>query len=212
MAEAVEAVWGPCEGLVITRYGYGRPCQGIKIVEAAHPVPDAAGEQAAQRILALTEGLTADDLVLCLMSGGASALLTLPAIGLSLADKQRINQELLRCGAHIGGIGRFTDVAGAWRGAAVNLMQQARPRTILQYAISAGAQAKNLLQQLDAFADGARMRKGSEILVTRIKGSAMHGKARKLMPAQHQIGVGLVVTKLNVVAGPERLDQIVFKQ
>jgi len=112
MAQAIEALWpldAPLSGLVVTRYGHIPPrpagvAQRIEVLEAAHPVPDAAGEQAAQRILALTEGLTADDLVLCLMSGGASALLTLPALGLSLADKQRINKELLRCGAHIGEI------------------------------------------------------------------------------------------------------------
>lgn len=110
MAHAVEALWpkeAPLSGLVVTRYGHTPPrpvglAQRIEVVEASHPVPDAAGEQAAQRILALTQGLTADDLVLCLMSGGASALLTLPAAGLTLADKQRINQDLLRCGAHIG--------------------------------------------------------------------------------------------------------------
>ena len=110
MAQAVEALWpqdAPLTGLVVTRYGHTPPrpaalAQRIEVLEASHPVPDAAGEHAAQRILALTQGLTADDLVLCLMSGGASALLTLPAEGLTLADKQRISQDLLRCGAHIG--------------------------------------------------------------------------------------------------------------
>ena len=110
MAQAVEALWpqdAPLTGLVVTRYGHTPPrpaalAQRIEVLQASHPVPDAAGEHAAQRILALTQGLTADDLVLCLMSGGASALLTLPAQGLTLADKQRINQDLLRCGAHIG--------------------------------------------------------------------------------------------------------------
>ena len=71
------------------------------MVEAAHPVPDAAGLAAAQRMLALTQGLTPADLVLCLISGGGSALLTLPADGLTLADKQRINRELLNSGANI---------------------------------------------------------------------------------------------------------------
>jgi glycerate 2-kinase len=110
MAQAVEALWpadAPLSGLVVTRYGHTPPrpaglAARIEVVEAAHPVPDAAGLEAAQRILALTQGLTADDLVLCLISGGGSALLTLPAQGLSLQDKQRINQQLLESGAHIG--------------------------------------------------------------------------------------------------------------
>ena len=110
MAHAVEALWpadAPLSGLVVTRYGHIPPrpaglVQRIEVVEAAHPVPDAAGMDAAQRILALTHGLSADDLVLCLISGGGSALLTLPADGLSLQDKQRINQQLLDSGAHIG--------------------------------------------------------------------------------------------------------------
>ncbi len=109
MAHAVEALWpaqAPLSGLVVTRYGHTPPRpQGlaprIEIVEASHPVPDAAGLQAAQRILALVQGLTADDLVLCLISGGGSALLTLPAEGLGLEDKQRINRELLHSGANI---------------------------------------------------------------------------------------------------------------
>lgn len=110
MAQAVEALWpadAPLSGLAVTRYGHvpPRPAglpQRIEVVEAAHPVPDAAGLQAAQRILALTQGLTADDLVLCLISGGGSALLTLPAEGLTLEDMQRINRGLLESGAHIG--------------------------------------------------------------------------------------------------------------
>ena len=89
MARAVEAHWsGELAGLVVTRYGYAVPCQRIEIVEAAHPVPDAAGEAAARRILALMQGLTGDDLVLALISGGGSALLALPDGGLTLADKQ----------------------------------------------------------------------------------------------------------------------------
>ena len=110
MAHAVEALWpadAPLEGLVVTRYRHTPPRPPgvpgrIEIVEAAHPVPDARGLEAAQRILRMAHGLTADDLVLCLISGGGSALLTLPAEGLSLEDKQRINRELLESGAHIG--------------------------------------------------------------------------------------------------------------
>lgn len=110
MVQALEALWpaeAPLSGLVVTRYGHIPPrpeglASRIELVEAAHPVPDQAGLDAAQRILALTEGLTADDLVLCLISGGGSSLLTLPADGLTLADKQRINTQLLESGAGIG--------------------------------------------------------------------------------------------------------------
>lgn len=102
MAKAVEDHWpGPLSGLVVTRYGHGLPCRRIEVVEASHPVPDAAGQEAARRILGLAEGLTADDLVLCLMSGGASALLAIPGDGLSLPDKQAINKALLKSGANI---------------------------------------------------------------------------------------------------------------
>ena len=101
MAEAVEAAWGPCEGLVITRYGYERPCQGIEIASAAHPVPDAAGLAATARMLALLESLGDDDFVLALISGGASALLVAPCAGVSLAEKQAVNAALLASGAPI---------------------------------------------------------------------------------------------------------------
>lgn len=102
MAEAVEAAWGPCEGLVITRYGYARPCQGIEIVEAAHPVPDAAGQAATARMLDLVAGLGPEDMVLALISGGASALLVQPAGDITLAEKQAVNAGLLASGAPIG--------------------------------------------------------------------------------------------------------------
>jgi hydroxypyruvate reductase len=110
MAQALEALWpadAPLSGLVVTRYHHIPPrpeglAQRIEVVEAAHPVPDAAGLAAAERILALTEGLTEDDLVLCLISGGGTALLTLPAEGIDLEEKQRINRALLESGAAIG--------------------------------------------------------------------------------------------------------------
>jgi glycerate 2-kinase len=102
MARAVEEAWsGPLSGLVVTRYGYAQACRHIEIVEAAHPVPDAAGEAAARRILEIAEGCGEGDLVLCLISGGGSALMPLPAPGLTLADKQAMNRALLRSGADI---------------------------------------------------------------------------------------------------------------
>lgn len=101
MAEAAEAAWGPCEGLVITRYGHARPCRGVEVVEAAHPVPDAAGAEATERMLRLVAGLGEGDFVLALISGGASALLCAPAEGISLAEKQAVNAALLASGAPI---------------------------------------------------------------------------------------------------------------
>ena len=101
MAEAVEAAWGPCEGLVITRYGYARPCRGIEIVEAAHPVPDAAGAAATRRMLDLVAGLGEADFVLALISGGASALLVAPVEGVTLEEKRAVNAALLASGAPI---------------------------------------------------------------------------------------------------------------
>lgn len=110
MVYALEAAWpegAALSGLVVTRYGHvpprpaGVPAR-VELVEAAHPVPDEAGQKAAQRMLALTQGLTEDDLVICLISGGGSALLTLPAEGLTLHDKQQINRQLLASGAGIG--------------------------------------------------------------------------------------------------------------
>ncbi|MCR4283678.1 MAG: glycerate-2-kinase family protein, partial [Bauldia sp.] len=102
MAKAVEDNWeGPLSGLVVTRYGHAVPCRKIEIVEAAHPVPDAKGQDAARRILDLAKSAGPDDLILCLISGGGSALLALPAEGLTLADKQAVNRALLACGATI---------------------------------------------------------------------------------------------------------------
>jgi glycerate 2-kinase len=102
MAKAVEDNWpGELSGMVVTRYGYHVPTARIEVVEAAHPVPDEAGRKAAGRMLKMVQGLSADDLVLFLVSGGGSALLPLPAPGLTLADKQEINKALLKSGANI---------------------------------------------------------------------------------------------------------------
>src|SRR5690606_15266189 len=102
MARVVERhMQGPIEGLVVTRYGHAVPCARVEVVEAAHPVPDAAGRAAARRILDWAESAGADDLLLCLISGGASALLALPAEGLALEDKQAVNLALLASGADI---------------------------------------------------------------------------------------------------------------
>ena len=135
MAKAVEDHWrGAIAGLVVTRYGYGLRCKRIEVVEARHPVPDAAGAAAAARILASVRNLTRDDLVLCLMSGGASALLASPAPGISLADKQALTQDLLRCGASIGELNTVRKHLSAIKGG--RLAAAAAPARVLTLAIS----------------------------------------------------------------------------
>jgi glycerate 2-kinase len=135
MAAAVEAHWnGPLEGLVVTRYGHGVPCKYIEVVEASHPVPDEAGPKAARRILDKVSGLTADDLVLVLISGGGSALLALPAGDISLADKQDINRALLKCGAHIAEMNTLRKHLSAIKGG--RLAVAAAPAKVVTLAIS----------------------------------------------------------------------------
>lgn len=135
MAKAVEDHWkGPLTGLVVTRYGHAVPCRRIEIVEAAHPVPDAAGEAAARRILDLVQGLGPDDLVLALISGGGSSLLSVPAPGLTLADKQAVNSALLRSGAHIGAMNCVRKHLSAIKGG--RLAAAAYPARVLTLVIS----------------------------------------------------------------------------
>lgn len=134
MAEAVEAEYGPCEGLVITRYGYGRPCQGIEIVEAAHPVPDQAGVDATRRMLALLETCKEGDTVLALISGGGSALLCAPADGITLAEKQALTDALLASGAPIGDINGIRKQISAVKGG--KLAAAAFPARMLALLIS----------------------------------------------------------------------------
>ncbi len=135
MARVVEANWdGPLSGLVVTRYGHSVPCQKIEIVEAAHPVPDPAGVNAARRILRKVRGLTADDVVICLISGGGSALLSLPAAGLTLDDKQAVNRELLRCGATIAEMNCIRKHLSAIKGG--RLAVAAAPAPVVTLAIS----------------------------------------------------------------------------
>ena len=135
MARAVEEHWsGPLDGLVVTRYGHGVPCQRIEIVEAAHPVPDAAGEAAAARILDKISGLTATDRVLALISGGGSALLAAPAAGVTLAGKRALTTALLRSGASIGEINCVRKHLSAIKGG--RLAAAAWPASVLTLAIS----------------------------------------------------------------------------
>ncbi|MCL4801055.1 MAG: glycerate kinase [Burkholderiales bacterium] len=135
MAQAVEAHWdGPLSGLVVTRYGHAARCDRIEVVEASHPVPDAAGRAAAERVLALVSGLGRDDLVLCLISGGGSALLAAPAAGLTLEDKQALIRALLASGASIGEMNcvrkHLSAIKGGRRAAA------AAPAAVVTLAIS----------------------------------------------------------------------------
>ena len=135
MARAVEDHWpGPLTGLVVTRYGHGVPCARIEIVEAAHPVPDAAGEAAAERILQLVSGLTAADRVLALISGGGSALLAAPAAGLTLQEKRALTSALLKSGAGIGEINCVRKHLSALKGGRLALA--AWPAPVLTLAIS----------------------------------------------------------------------------
>ncbi len=138
MAGAVEAHWpagAPLDGLVVTRYGHGvGPLARIAVVEAGHPVPDAAGRDAAWRMLELVRGLGRDDLVLCLMSGGASSLLGLPAAGIDLAAKQAVGRALLRSGAPIGEMNTVRKHLSAIKGG--RLAQAAAPAEVLTLVVS----------------------------------------------------------------------------
>jgi len=135
MARAVEENWsGPISGLIVTRYDHSLSCDKIEVVEAAHPVPDAAGLDAAKRSLKLLEGLGADDLVLCLISGGGSSLLSLPGPGLSLADKQTLNSQLLKSGARISEMNCVRKHLSAIKGGRLALA--AWPSPVLTLAIS----------------------------------------------------------------------------
>ncbi|WP_050750703.1 glycerate kinase type-2 family protein [Paramagnetospirillum magneticum] len=135
MARAVEDHWqGPLSGLVVTRYGHCVPTRRIEVVEAAHPVPDAAGEHAAGRMMDLLAGVGADDLVLCLISGGGSALLARPAEGITLAEKQALTGALLRSGAAIGEINCVRKHLSAVKGG--RLAALAAPARLVTLAIS----------------------------------------------------------------------------
>jgi hydroxypyruvate reductase len=135
MAQALERHWsGPLEGLIVTRYGHGAACDRIRIIEAAHPIPDEAGLKAAQKILTLVSNLSADDLVVCLISGGGSALLTLPAAPVSMAEKQAINKALLRSGATIAEINCVRKHLSAIKGG--RLAVAAMPARVVTLVIS----------------------------------------------------------------------------
>ncbi|MBC6982497.1 glycerate kinase [Caulobacter sp. 17J80-11] len=135
MAQALEAAWpGPLSGLVITRHGHGADCRRIEVVEAAHPVPDEAGLAATDRLVERVSGLGEDDLVLCLLSGGGSALLTRPAPGVPLADKQAVTRALLKSGAPIAEINCVRKHLSAIKGG--RLAELAAPARVVTLAVS----------------------------------------------------------------------------
>ncbi|HVY17433.1 MAG TPA: glycerate kinase [Rhodopila sp.] len=136
MAAALEDAWPDValEGTVVTRYGHAVPTQRIEVIEASHPVPDANSQKGAQRLLERVKGLTKDDLVIALMSGGASALLAAPAPGLTLADKQAINKALLACGANITEMNAVRKHLSAIKGG--RLAAAAAPARVVTLAIS----------------------------------------------------------------------------
>ncbi|WP_035031783.1 glycerate kinase type-2 family protein [Aquamicrobium defluvii] len=135
MARAVECHWiGRLEGTAVTRYGHSMKCNLIEVIEAAHPIPDASGENAAKRLLESVKGLCADDLVIALISGGGSALLALPARGITLADKQSIGRQLLASGAPINELNTVRKHLSAIKGG--RLAQAAFPAKIVSILIS----------------------------------------------------------------------------
>jgi len=135
MARAVEGHWrAPLDGLVVVPYGHGVPCERVSVIEAAHPVPDEAGRRAAHDIVAAVSGLTDDDLVLCLVSGGASSLLSLPAPGIELADEREIGAALLRSAAPISAINCVRKHLSAIKGGRLALA--ARPARVVTLIVS----------------------------------------------------------------------------
>ncbi|MDX8510635.1 glycerate kinase type-2 family protein [Mesorhizobium captivum] len=135
MAAAFEKVWdGPIDGLVVTRYGYGAKCERIEIIEAAHPVPDAAGLEASRRLLEKVQGLTPDDLVVALISGGGSALLPSPAAGLTLADEIAVNEALLASGAPIAAMNTIRKHVSTIKGG--RLAAAAHPARVVSLVVS----------------------------------------------------------------------------
>jgi hydroxypyruvate reductase len=135
MAAAFEKAWdGPIDGLVVTRYGYGAKCDRIEIIEAAHPVPDAAGLQASRRLLEKVAGLTEDDLVVALISGGGSALLPSPAGTLTPEDEIAVNEALLASGAPIAAMNAIRKHVSAIKGG--RLAVAAHPAKVVTLVVS----------------------------------------------------------------------------
>ncbi len=204
-AEAEEAEWGPCEGLVITRYGYGRPCRGIEIVEAAHPVPDDAGCLATARMLDLLDGLREGDFVLALVSGGASALLCAPANGITLAEKQAVNATLLASGAPIGAMNAVRKQLSRVKGG--QLAAAASPARLLALMISdvpgddpAIIGSGPTVGDAGTFADARAILDQWNVAVPASVGLALSGGGRTIHPADPRLSK----VENRVVAAPSQ--------
>tara|TARA_R110002124_G_scaffold233235_6_gene398370 strand:+ start:19565 stop:20827 length:1263 start_codon:yes stop_codon:yes gene_type:complete len=135
LAQAFEAAWhGPLSGVIVTRYGYGVPCRRLRVIEAAHPVPDQAGERATQEVLNAIKGLNADDLVVALITGGGSALLAAPPLGLDLSDEQAMNEALLASGAPISAMNAIRKQVSRVKGG--RLAMAAHPARVVTLLVS----------------------------------------------------------------------------
>ncbi|NVK20469.1 MAG: glycerate kinase [Methylocystaceae bacterium] len=164
MAQAVEGLWqGPVSGLVITRYGHNMPTEKIEVVEAAHPVPDQAGQEAAARMMKMVTGLGEDDLVIALISGGGSALLSLPVTGVSLKEKQAVNKALLHSGATIEEINCVRKHLSAIKGG--RLAKACYPARVLTLAISdVPGDDPSVIASGPTVADGTTVQQALDIL------------------------------------------------
>ena len=135
LGQAFESLWdGPVEGVIVTRYGYAAPCRSLRVIEAAHPVCDAAGLDATRQVLAALEGLTADDLVVALITGGGSALLAAPPEGLTLEDEAALNEALLASGAPIGAMNAIRKQVSRVKGG--RLAAAAAPARVVSLIVS----------------------------------------------------------------------------
>ena len=206
MAKAVEDNWpGPLTGLVVTRDGHSVPCSRIEIVEASHPVPDERGLRAAERIHALVQGLGPYDLVLALISGGGSALLTLPAPGLTLKDKQAVNAALLRSGASISEMNIVRKHLSAIKGG--HLAAAAYPAQVITLLISdvpgddpALIASGPTVPDPSTFADAAAVLKKYAIAAPR---SAIEHLARAADETPKLGDVRLARAKVETIAAPQ---------
>ncbi|MFN3856823.1 MAG: glycerate kinase [Caulobacter sp.] len=212
MARAVEDHWRePLSGLVVTRYGHGLACDRIEVVEAAHPVSDAAGIEAARSILERVRGLTRDDLVLCLLSGGGSALLVAPAPGLTLADKQAVTRALLASGAPISEINAVRRRLSAIKGGRLALA--VGPARLATLAISdVPGDAGHLIASGPTLGDGGTRQEALTILERRMRTVPPAVRAwledpRSETPRPHEVPgtFELIATPARALAAAERI-------
>ena len=203
MAQAFEKAWKkPVEGLVVTRYGYGVPTNHIEIVEAAHPVPDAAGREAAARIFKMVHGLTKDDLVIALISGGGSSLLALPADGITLEDKRAVNSALLKSGAPINEMNVVRKHLSSIKGG--RLAQAAFPARVETLIISdvpgddvSAVASGPTVPDPSNFAD-------ARAIIAKYGIEVPHAVTRHLSEAQHETPKKLANAHATLIASPQK--------